>query len=117
MFDTVRLKVRGLATMCETMSWSCFGAYVTALSMRSTPWGSPSRLRVLVSPWITFSRRTGSGSSHGRSMNMNEMRLPSFLAGARTFTGTIVLSFVGVLPRAARRAAHFPTPQKRGSRR
>ena len=37
----------------------------------------PARLRSLVAAWISRSRRTGSGSSQGRSTNMNEIRLPS----------------------------------------
>src|SRR5215208_4735539 len=46
--------------------------------------------------WISRRRRTASGSSQGRSTNMNEIRLPSSSAASepRTLTGIIVFSLI-----------------------
>jgi hypothetical protein len=77
MFDTVRLNARGLATIRETRRWIGGGTSPIECITSSAPSGSPERLRSVVVAWISRSRRTGSGSSHGRSTNMNEIRLPS----------------------------------------
>ena len=77
MLDTVRLKVRGLAISRETTRWTGVGTKPSERTTSSAPSGFPARLRSLVAAWISRSRRTGSGSSQGRSTNMNEIRLPS----------------------------------------
>src|SRR5438874_2230042 len=108
MLETTRLNVRGLATMREIAAWTTPGVCSAALSARSAPSGSPSRLRWLMVACTRYRRPSGSGSSHGRSANTNEMWLPSTSAGERTFTGTIALSGVRYSPRRIMRARMAP---------
>ena len=110
MFDTVRLNARGLATRCESACCTVRGAYPSAFSTRSAPSGWPPRLRLPISSITHARRRSGSGSSQGRSTNTNEIWLPSCSPpfSPRTLTGTIVLSGTGGSPRASRNARTAP---------
>ena len=110
MFETVRLNARGLARNRDTGRCSGVGIRLTDRTTSSAPCGSPARLRCDVSACTRCSRRAGSGSSHGRSTNMNEIRLPSSPASprSRTLTGTIALSAIGVSPCRLRRRLIAP---------
>ena len=113
MFDTVRLNARGLATRWEMACWSVRGAYPSAFSTRSAPSGWPPRLRLPISSITQARRRSGSGSSQGRSTNTNEIWFPSSAAPflPRTLTGTIVLRRTGGSPRAGGRNARHRPPR------
>ena len=94
--------------MREIACWTTPGVCSAALSARSAPSGSPSRLRWLMVACTRYRRPSGSGSSHGRSANTNEMWLPSTSSGERTFTGTIAFSGVRYSPRRIMRARMAP---------
>ena len=110
MFDTVRLNARGLATRCESACCTVRGACPSAFSTRSAPSGWPPRLRLPICSITRARRRNGSGSSHGRSTNTNEIWFPSWPApfSPRTFTGTIVFRRTGRSPRLSRNSRTAP---------
>jgi hypothetical protein len=105
MFETVRLKERGLAIIRETAWRTCRGVWPKAFRITSAPSGTPSCLRLHIARCTSLSRRTGFDSSQGRSTNTNEIWLPRPASPpwARRFTGTIVFSLTGVSPRSSRK--------------